>query len=555
MKISIPSRGKRQVLGCILLSLFVAACGGSGNNAAVDSDADTVADTLDNCITVVNLDQHDADQDGVGDACEADYRFVDSAGNDTVSYTGQTARHVLINELLIAMTSLTRSDPRSVQQILDQQFHLYYNNRQESTDTDNVLDGEPIRFSLAGSASLVTNTNNPSDLTLASISPGKNLKDKLAGNDKCHHILAQGNATAACADGERGEFVGWNFGLSADPLVRTPNDLITFLFQSFAEEASSDQLRTIATVASDVTPVSSANVNALGHDFVQLIQKFLLGALTFSQATADYLSDDFSSEANLALREGKFDTEGQHNWDEAFGYYGAARNAASYTDLEARAKSGRESYRYGYNDTNGDNLIDVRAEVMLGNSVNCAKRDAGSAGNASPTSFTEDAFDAFISGRKILQEAGDAGQLSEAMQANLDAHILQAAQTWEKCIAATVVHYINDLLTDITKFVDGKFADLDNYYDYAKHWSEMKGFALGLQFSPFSPFRQAGSGYTIYDLQTVLQAMGDAPVLADGSQLGQPYQGGIASYQQSLLSARDTLQDVYGFDSENVSKW
>ncbi len=38
----------------------------------VDTDGDTVADADDNCPTVANTDQADADSDGIGDACEAD---------------------------------------------------------------------------------------------------------------------------------------------------------------------------------------------------------------------------------------------------------------------------------------------------------------------------------------------------------------------------------------------------------------------------------------------------------------------------------------------------
>ena len=88
-------------------------------------------------------------------------------------------------------------------------------------------------------------------------------------------------------------------------------------------------------------------------------------------------------------------TEAEHNYDEAFGYYGAARDNNFYTDLEARAKSGRDEWKNGYHDTNGDGLIDPRSEFNFGHSQNCAKRDAASAGNTNPTNLSTEAMNGF----------------------------------------------------------------------------------------------------------------------------------------------------------------
>src|SRR5690606_29232052 len=77
------------------------------------------------------------------------------------------------------------------------------------------------------------------------------------------------------------------------------------------------------------------------------------------------------------------------------------------------------------------------------------------------------------------------------------------------------------------------------FYDHAKHWSEMKGFALGLQFSRFSPL----SSTQFVNLHELL---GDAPVLHTAEA------DAITQYRASLIQARTLLADVYDVDPANV---
>ena len=116
-------------LSLIFSTALLAACGGGGggnndpifpapvdpepgNPTLADADNDTIPDATDNCVNDPNTDQADADVNGEGDACDpmpTTYAFENADGASTVSYTGQTARQVLINDLVDALNSLERN--------------------------------------------------------------------------------------------------------------------------------------------------------------------------------------------------------------------------------------------------------------------------------------------------------------------------------------------------------------------------------------------------------------------------------------------------------------
>ena len=306
-------------------------------------------------------------------------------------------------------------------------------------------------------------------------------------------------------------------------------------------------------------------VDAVGRDYRQLLQKFLSGAVSFSQGTNDYFQTDWE---NTLAQEGDSNyAEGEHNFDEAFGYYGAARDMNDYTDDEAAAKGGREGWENGYYDSDGDGSIDLRSEFVFGHAQNCAKRDRGSAG---ATDFSKEAMDAFLLGRQITSNGTIAGVVTEDELVALNEQVEIAAKTWEKCIAATVdplhqrCHRGHERLRTA-----GASRIWPTSRTVAKHWGEMKGFALALQFSPFSPFRDGSvEGIDLDSLKRVLSLMGDAPVLADGTQNGIPREGSasggtiteysgapIGEYQAELREVRDILKAAYAFDSDVVDAW
>jgi len=440
-----------------------------------------------------------------------------SEANDSVSYTGQTKRHLLINDLTFSIKQLEENANQDVINNLNFYFRF------DGSASDTVNHGYHIDSGL----SVIP---GPS---YGDISSGKNLIDKIAGNDKPAHLLG-------------GEFFGWQQGLDSNP---TPEKLVDYFFNQIASLATDGSTHQIPITGGDTVDIDTVYLTNTGQDYSQLVQKFLLGAVAFSQGTADYLKTDFSQGNETPDEEGKAYTTAQHKWDEAFGYFGAARNYSAYTDDEIAAKGGRAEFANGYHDTNNDGQIDLRSEVNIGHASNCAKRDSGS---QIATDLTKQIFDALLTGRAILN-ATNTNLTSEALS-QLQSAALTASQVWEKCIAATVIHYINEVIGDMENFTnDAAYADLSAYKNHAKHWSEMKGFALSLQFNPDSPFRRDAS--TLTHLKTVLNLMGDAPVLADGSQQGTAFSGGTNQYRDDLIQARKIIGEAYAFASENVNNW
>ena len=115
---------------------------------------------------------------------------------------------------------------------------------------------------------------------------------------------------------------------------------------------------------------------------------------------------------------------------------------------------------------------------------------------------------------------------------------------------------VNDVEDDYDLIVDGQYADKSNFINLTKHWAELKGFALGLQFNPTSPYAAEDMRD---ELKQILADIGDAPVLADGSQNGVAATGtaaeAITAYRAKLVAARDAMGVAYGFDASDVENW
>ena len=439
------------------------------------------------------------------------YDFESKAmpGESSVSYSGQIARQLLISDLFkvigAELSDATTFDTNGT-----------FVNREAVLNALNSY-FDVADYDVASQRTLLTTTSPSGQTMLSEISSSsKNLVGKIAGND----------ATGQHKDWNS-EFAGWGAKGST-----TPEGLVRTFFDMLAENA---QIQLDGTVRQDPfgNDITNISLTSDGRDLRQLIQKFLSMSVSFSQGVDDYLDNDVDGKGLLSDHTDteKAYTSLEHQFDEGFGYFGAARDYLDYSDEEVATKGGRDDWQL-YHDTNGDGSIDFNSEYNFGHSANASKRDRGA---TVANDFSKEAMDAFLQGRKLLNDTAGVA-LTDAQKTELYGYRDTAVLTWEKAIAATVVHYINDVDADLEKISTDDFS----YSTLAKHWSEMKGFALGLQFNKNTPLNDA-------DFITVHTMMGDMPVLTGGAE--------VSAYRANLLIARDLLQAAYAFDAENAANW
>ena len=140
-------------------------------------------------------------------------------------------------------------------------------------------------------------------------------------------------------------------------------------------------------------------VNANGVELAQLIEKGLMGACFYYQATAVYLGDGKMNVDNLTVVPGE-GTAMEHHWDEAFGYLGVP------TDFPAN-KNGLLFWGKYLNDR--ESKIGQNATLM----------------------------NAFLAGRAAI---------SNDNSGERDVKITSIRRSWEQVCAATAIAYLNDAI-------------------------------------------------------------------------------------------------------------
>lgn len=199
----------------------------------------------------------------------------------------------------------------------------------------------------------------------------------------------------------------------------------------------------VAGVVSSGT--SAYLLSADGVEYTQLIEKGLMGATFYYQATAVYLSDDKigASVDNSTIEPGE-GTDMEHHWDEAFGYLGVPVDFPTNTD-------------------------DARFHGKY-----CNSRDALMGTNSL-------LMNAFLTGRAAIS-ANDMDTKT--------AEIVTIRDQWELVIAGTAIHYLN-----------GSKADFSDDALRCHQLSEAYAFVQSLRYNPTKKISDT-------DWQTVLDTIG-----------------------------------------------
>ena len=383
-------------------------------------------------------------------------KLVGHENMSSVSYTGQVARQLLIDELKAYIATADTSNPLDLA-ILNE----YYAG----------VGGEEVTTPRA----LVSYTGF-NETTISEISGSKNLKAK--------NGIKPSPVPVVLSDANP-----WN-GWTADSIIQ---DIFT---------------NNIAGATSFIDPTTKI-------DMAQLIQKILHGSVSYNQAVNHYLNIENADNA-VPKSDGKAYTELEHIIDEAFGYFGAARNYHTLSDSAIKAK--------GYQDVDQVAGFSLKSEVNFGISVNAAKRDAGS---GDVFDFTTAMYDAFY---KLRYHAANNGTITD-----MQAQVAIIKTNWEMIIASTAIHYVNESIIDIDALGAGvTLSPAVVTADYSKHWSELKGFAIALQFN-------ATGSWTAAEHKQLQTLIGLTP---------------YATSKANLLQARTLLASKFtGFTDAIVADW
>ena len=461
-------------------------------------------------------------------------------GKDSVSFTGQTFRHLLIHDLNAFMRSLQGGKyPTKGGNLLKQPLNAFYSyinfNSNASLLQSHISYGfitgsHPYQLKVLGIDGVKWPITEGTTYNAIQF-PSKNLVAKIAGNDNPlrHKELKGWNSEY---------FHGMNLAnVNADrkeDLFIEPEDFLRAILQVVAQNVTTESGSSFVISNGTLEPqtIDNANLTRDGLNLRELAYTFLQGALVLSQGAGDYLSTDLGDKKglnadNTAPYKGRENYRAlEHHWDEAFGYFGVARDFLTYSEEEiARGLS---------KDTNGDGSISllreknmnplvasfarVRLQFLTSAETNTENNTCGR------ENLTREAVRSFLAGRELIsQQPTDYLKYAKA-------HALIAVGAWEKTLATLVIQSLSATLKMMESYGTKNYL----FTSYAQNWSQMKGYALAFQFNP-------NSFLNSMDFKKLHQLIGDKPLpVADLSSSGKTNE-----YKKNLSKARELLKSVF----------
>ena len=188
--------------------------------------------------------------------------------------------------------------------------------------------------------------------------------------------------------------------------------------------------------AAAATPSSNTSYlqDTSGLEWTQVIEKGLMGACFASQMTSNYLAG-ISSDDNTTIEDGKYYTEMEHHWDEAYGYFTDAPDYPTNGTNRFWGKYANKSY----------------LEDNIGSATDIAT--------------------AFRTGRAAIASGNTADALAQA-------EIIKTET--KQMVAGMALHYLNDVKAQVASGI----ADQSSINH---SMSEALAFIFGIQFVTDSP--------------------------------------------------------------------
>ena len=279
-----------------------------------------------------------------------------------------------------------------------------------------------------------------------------------------------------------------------------------------------------------------------GYNYPQLISKFMMGAVFYSQAVDNYLDEKMGADNkpnNKPYKKGAHYTGKEHSWDEAFGYFGAPAHAMALNAKQAYGIAKRKDIKVA--DANGDGVVDLKTEMTFAHAYYAA--DSDKAG----TKYMHTIVDAFIKGRQLIRDA-DGAALTDQQRAKLMSYVKVIKTNWERVIAEAAFKYAGSCYKDLEKLrtiVESNGNASKAFASYGKHWGELKGFLMALETSGRS-LGEAGVRMN--------RLVGYGPVLLGGGQVtgidsdGNFLIGGnrsMGEYQVHMVKLQKLLGDTF----------
>ena len=287
-----------------------------------------------------------------------------------------------------------------------------------------------------------------------------------------------------------------------------------------------------------------------GYDYTQLFSKFAMGAVFYNQAVDNYLDEKLAADVNpnsKAYKEGKPYTGKEHVWDEAFGYFGAPAHTLALTAEEVYGIAKQKSDSFAKADHNGDGKVSLVTEMAYAHAYYAASFDKGG-----KTKYLHTIVQAFIDGRNLITSAnGEA--LTDSQRSELRAYAQVIKTQWQRLIAEAVFKYAGSVYGDIEKLETIIAANGDVvkvYRTYAKHWGELKGFALALETGGVNLGETGVKMNRLLGYSPVLLGNTQVKALVDG-EFVQSSSVSLSEYRVQMIKLQKLMIDDFAVEARN----